>query len=545
MCGIAGLYLKDPSIVDTENDRIQFDRLVDELLLGIESRGRDATGYASANQQRWILDKKDVRASDFVKIRKRAWMEQGTRIVIGHTRLETQGDSAHFENNHPVLHGTTLVAHNGHISNDWELFNEFQLDRTAEVDSEAIAAMLDYFTFNNAKEALETLSGGFAISAINPKENPDTLLLAKGNGSPLSIYESRHLVLWASESKVIKDVWEKVLGTPPDFKTMVYMAAGDVMWVRDGEVELQRKFFTPQTQTYTGYATGSWYGSGYSSRSTGRTARKRLNTEDAIALIRDNGGGYAVTFERKDDMTADQLRAYDGVWITCIHCNDMVAALSIVEHDEYGEMCVDCMSLLLAIEKKKAEEKSKKGAEWAGLSEEDIAHLNEYAEIDMETVRDCVNEVADETGLPSETVHWLLWCSDHSDLGIETEKLRESLMAIYVEKESDYFADFSFKGDDEDDGTREVPGWGEICTPPERQLPSGIDEKLKCDLCKKKASYFLYRHRWCKKHMSKCARRGCRARVVGYTPDSKMHCHEHSRGQKGLKYVKQETVVVA
>ena len=180
MCGITGVYLKNPAIVDTENDRIQFDRFIDELLLGIEERGRDATGFVAVRDTHVQLDKKAIPADSFIKTRKRSWLDGGTRMVLGHTRFATQGHQSHFENNHPVMYGSTFVTHNGHIHNDDAVYEQLELDRYAEVDSSAIAASLHWHGFAKAKDALEMLGGGFAIAAIDPVNQPGTLLPRKG-----------------------------------------------------------------------------------------------------------------------------------------------------------------------------------------------------------------------------------------------------------------------------------------------------------------------------------------------------------------------------
>ena len=218
MCGITGVYLKNPAIVDTENDRIQFDRFIDELLLGIEERGRDATGFVAVRDTHVQLDKKAIPADSFIKTRKRSWLDGGTRMVLGHTRFATQGHQSHFENNHPVMYGSTFVTHNGHIHNDDAVYEQLELDRYAEVDSSAIAASLHWHGFAKAKDALEMLGGGFAIAAIDPVNQPGTLLLAKGGTYPLAYLETKHIFVWASTSHAILDAWKKVLGTPPEIQ---------------------------------------------------------------------------------------------------------------------------------------------------------------------------------------------------------------------------------------------------------------------------------------------------------------------------------------
>jgi glucosamine--fructose-6-phosphate aminotransferase (isomerizing) len=227
VCGIAGIYVKQPGRLDPA----QIDLFVDELLLGIEHRGTDATGIVAIPDGGLgtLLTKSDVPAKVFVDTR--SAIPANTRIVLGHTRFATQGKPEDNVNNHPVVYGTCFAVHNGHIANDDLLFREYDLTRLGEVDSEAIPAVISQHGFDNIEEALEKLRGGMAIAVADPVKHPDQTILAKGLNSPLIVLNHEHMVVWASTLQTIRDAWGNVFGTPPREKRYMSLEEGDVVFI--------------------------------------------------------------------------------------------------------------------------------------------------------------------------------------------------------------------------------------------------------------------------------------------------------------------------
>src|SRR5512141_3270945 len=85
MCGIAGFHVRDASKL-----RLDLSRLVEELLLGIEHRGGDATGYACLTEQGAFQSQKaSCDAWDFLKGCRP--LPSGVRSCILHTRWATKG----------------------------------------------------------------------------------------------------------------------------------------------------------------------------------------------------------------------------------------------------------------------------------------------------------------------------------------------------------------------------------------------------------------------------------------------------------------------
>jgi asparagine synthetase B (glutamine-hydrolysing) len=183
------------------------------MLLELEHRGHDASGYVSFDAD-WqaSLYKRDEPARRFIWTRPNV---PGTpRAILCHTRLATQGKAEDWSNNHPVLYDGVYVTHNGHIWNDIEVFQSLGCKRLAQVDSEAIPALLASCAWSDSITALERLDGDFAIAAAS-EANPGELILARGTNSPLYVHETAQYVAWASTPDALCQAWRVSIGTPP------------------------------------------------------------------------------------------------------------------------------------------------------------------------------------------------------------------------------------------------------------------------------------------------------------------------------------------
>jgi glucosamine 6-phosphate synthetase-like amidotransferase/phosphosugar isomerase protein len=191
--------------------RISIERLISELLLGIEHRGFDATGIAAVGAASGALhiEKADTEASNFNWWRSN--LPETPRSVLLHTRFATKGSPMKLENNHPIRYNNIVVTHNGHINNDDELFSDECLSRNAEVDSEAIAAVFDKYGIDKAHIPLGKFDGNMAV-AVADLRKPNTLVLAKGQSSPLYYYNATEGIMWASTEQTIIEASEKALG---------------------------------------------------------------------------------------------------------------------------------------------------------------------------------------------------------------------------------------------------------------------------------------------------------------------------------------------
>lgn len=234
MCGIAGVHFKRLRAVEQK----KIENITDLLLLGIESRGKDATGFVAVTNEgkEVVMDKQPVRASIFIQSRME--LPKRPRSILLHTRWATQGWPTNPDNNHPVQYGDTFVTHNGHIDNDSELFKDYDMERFAQVDTEVIAAMIEKHGFDKINLALKELDGGFAIATINPLKNPNELILAKGATSPLYIYENDDFVMWCSERSPIEKTCKDILDFKPEWEDCKVVEKGVMAWIKGSSVEV-------------------------------------------------------------------------------------------------------------------------------------------------------------------------------------------------------------------------------------------------------------------------------------------------------------------
>ncbi len=197
MCGIAAVLLSPQarSAATWQSIRTTFTR----NLVFNEERGKAATGLAVVQANGDIeIYKQAIPASEFVETTTyQSLLEKvgpNTTLILGHTRLPTQGSVNNPGNNHPIEAGMVLGVHNGHISNDDELFERWHLPRRAEVDSELIFQMLaelwpptsldDYLS--EVDNYLAEMQGQFTFLAID-RRCPARLLVFK-HENPLCLH---------------------------------------------------------------------------------------------------------------------------------------------------------------------------------------------------------------------------------------------------------------------------------------------------------------------------------------------------------------------
>lgn len=245
MCGIAGFCLnpKDHTVPEAAV-------IAAALMLAIEERGTDATGMAWAEQdwRKARLHKAPVKASQYVPQHAERMSPDATLAVL-HTRMATQGSPQVNGNNHPIVSGSVIGVHNGHIGNDDTLFKNLGCERKAEVDSEAAFANLAYGT-GPITERLRELQGRVALAWMDRRDmdagDTNTLHMARVNGSPLAVGQTKKgSLIFASTMALLHiacDMAEVDLGWDLDVPEGVYMR------VRNGRIVSYETFEKP---TYT------------------------------------------------------------------------------------------------------------------------------------------------------------------------------------------------------------------------------------------------------------------------------------------------------
>jgi predicted glutamine amidotransferase len=256
MCGIAGMCL-------SEKDRlmcsINQSMLIQNLAKAIEVRGNHATGIAftKPTTKNITVLKQDIAARKFVK-QFAARIPTNAHVCLIHTRYATQGSPTVNANNHPIISGSVIGIHNGHISNDDQLFRDTGAARIAEVDSEAAFAVLNNATTQGIPivQALETIRGGFALAWINQRDGGKKMLhLVRGNSSPLSIgWTEGGSLVFASTMELLNQAAKR--SKVKLVKTRV-VAEGTYLRVVDGAIVEEYSFRPYREYVHTSYRHGS------------------------------------------------------------------------------------------------------------------------------------------------------------------------------------------------------------------------------------------------------------------------------------------------
>ena len=200
MCGIGGI-----SYDSTQHPGIVVGDAVD-LLKALKPRGPHAHGIAFGTNGKVVVYKAlgtiesktaQERLNRFVRKHTEA---KGIDWLFVHTRFATHGDQKYMANNHPVRHRNVIGVHNGVIDNYEAVLETLggREDKKAGVDSEAIFAALHHKGLNT--DAIQKVIGSVAFIAVNI-EDPNTLLVGRGNSSPLIITDL------IEDTKAVGKVW--------------------------------------------------------------------------------------------------------------------------------------------------------------------------------------------------------------------------------------------------------------------------------------------------------------------------------------------------
>ena len=184
MCALFG-WLDYKGIV---SDKL-LKKLTQALANAAEERGTDASGIAYVKNDKVTIFKRPKPAH---KIRFNA--PNGTRAIMGHTRMTTQGNEKFNFNNHP-FYGRADVnfafAHNGVLYNDKNLRMEKHLPQTQiETDSYVAVQLIeqqDKLDFDALKNMAESVQGSFCFTAIFITESTFPTIFAESSLTLLTV----------------------------------------------------------------------------------------------------------------------------------------------------------------------------------------------------------------------------------------------------------------------------------------------------------------------------------------------------------------------
>jgi predicted glutamine amidotransferase len=165
------------------------------------------------------------------------------KVIIGHTRMTTQGNEKYNYNNHPFFGRTTnskfALVHNGIIHNDKALRMQLKLPKTKiETDTYIAVQLLEQqnkLSFDSIKQMAERVKGIFTFAILDDLNN---VWLVKGD-NPVCIYRSLdyRFIIFSSTDEIMK-VTLMSLGMDKLRYEKIIMHEGEILKIsEDGRLE--------------------------------------------------------------------------------------------------------------------------------------------------------------------------------------------------------------------------------------------------------------------------------------------------------------------
>ncbi len=215
-------------------------RLIKILSTECEARGTDATGIAFNTESGLHISKRPIPAH-------KMWyrIPESARVVMGHTRMTTQGSEKFNFNNHPFFgHVDKLdfaLAHNGVLHNDNELRIAECLPKTnIQTDSYVAVQLIEKenaLGFDAIRKMAEKTEGSFCYTILDEKNN---LYIVKGD-NPMAIYKFNGFYLYASTDEILTRAVKKI-----GLKnySRINISCGDILKITpNGTIEIQTFHF--------------------------------------------------------------------------------------------------------------------------------------------------------------------------------------------------------------------------------------------------------------------------------------------------------------
>lgn len=190
MCGLVGTY---GNLFERDMKFFKQGLIVDHL------RGVHSVGVASVKRTGVETKKLALNPIDFLDLGSvKSMITTQALALIGHNRQATQG-AVNNNNAHPFTHGDITLAHNGTLTNKWQLQRDFSAP-TFDTDSELICWLIDQYELSSVIPALE---GAFALTwwdernqSINIIHNGERPFHLTGVGNNIYWASEKHMLAW-------------------------------------------------------------------------------------------------------------------------------------------------------------------------------------------------------------------------------------------------------------------------------------------------------------------------------------------------------------
>lgn len=288
----------------------QKSRLIRELSIASEARGTDATGIAYNTSHGLQIYKRPLAAH-----RLHLQIPAEAHVVLGHTRMATQGSAKKNYNNHPffghVKGESFALAHNGAIWNDLDLRRTKHLPRTKiQTDSYIAIQLIEQqksLNLSVLKYMTEQVEGSFSFSVLSEQ---DELWLVKGD-SPLTIvhFPKVGVYVYASTAEILNKALARC-GNWLGRGEKVDIAMGDIVKI-DRKGRITRSVFDAS----------KFYRSSWGYWDTPLYPRLPHSEEEHLSLLKSVAKSFGFTGEMVDRLldqgfTIDDVEnlLYEGVY---------------------------------------------------------------------------------------------------------------------------------------------------------------------------------------------------------------------------------------
>lgn len=248
MCAIFGLI--DYKKVFTASQRECF---MNVLATECELRGTDATGFAFNSCGKLRIYKRPV-AAHKISLK----LSEDANIILGHTRMATQGDCKKNYNNHPfygkVRNTKFALAHNGIVYNDHKIATDMKLPKShIETDSYVAVQLLEKsgeLSEKSLTEMVEKINGPFVFTVLDERNNS---YFVRGD-NPFALYHfADGFYVYASTDMILESALDILRLSTLPFEE-IDSDFGDILKI-DSTGKLTRSKFKPSIdRSYYCYA---------------------------------------------------------------------------------------------------------------------------------------------------------------------------------------------------------------------------------------------------------------------------------------------------
>lgn len=300
MCCLFGLIDYGNTFSAREKNRI-----IKILSTECEARGIDATGIAFNTHTGLHIFKRPLAAHQL-------WyrIPENANVIMGHTRMTTQGSEKFNYNNHPfpghVDKMNFALAHNGVLHNDVRLKSTEQLPHThIQTDSYVAVQLIEKenaLGFDAIRKMAEKTEGSFCYTILDDRNN---LYIVKGD-NPMAIYKFNGFYLYASTAEILTKAVKRLGFTN---YSRVNISCGDILRINSyGAIEVQQFEFPDPFGDYYSFFRETAYDDDAIDTLTEYAGYFGINEEDVVMLL---GYGY-------DEMEIEEMLYEPMIMQECI-----------------------------------------------------------------------------------------------------------------------------------------------------------------------------------------------------------------------------------